>query len=81
MLRVNPKIGFTLVRHQGHEPATIMSFIHNLLQSIRAVLAVETQNDADERFLSDAIDHADLERRIAVQSRAYMTMAPLNIGR
>jgi hypothetical protein len=58
-----------------------MSLINQLFQSLRDVLTVETQHDADERFLADAIDHADLERRIAVQSRAYMSMAPLNIGR
>jgi hypothetical protein len=58
-----------------------MSLIRNLFQSIRAVLAVETQLDADERYLADAADLADLEHRIAVQSRGDMMMAPLNIGR
>ncbi|MBV8036736.1 hypothetical protein [Roseateles sp.] len=58
-----------------------MSLIQNLLHSLRSVLSVETQTDIEERYLSDAIDHADLERRIAVQSRAYMSMSPLNIGR
>jgi hypothetical protein len=58
-----------------------MSFIHQLIESLRQVVAVETQNDADERYLADAIDHADLERRIANQARAYMAMAPMNIGR
>ena len=58
-----------------------MSLIQNILHSLRSALSVETQNDAEERYLSDAIDHADLERRIASQSRASMTMAPLNIGR
>ncbi|MCF8205734.1 hypothetical protein [Roseateles puraquae] len=58
-----------------------MSLIQNLLHSLRNVLAVETQVDADEQYLSNAIDHADLERRIASQSRAWMSMSPLNIGR
>lgn len=58
-----------------------MSLIQNLFQSLRDVLTVETQHEVDERYLSDAADHADLERRIASQSRAYMSMAPLNIGR
>lgn len=58
-----------------------MSLIQNLLRSLRSAVSIETQTDLDERYLSDAIDHADLERRIAVQSRAYMSMAPMNIGR
>lgn len=58
-----------------------MSLIQNLLHSLRNVLAVETQVDADEQYLSNAIDHADLERCIASQSRAWMSMSPLNIGR
>lgn len=58
-----------------------MSLIQNLLHSLRTALSIETQIDSEERYLSDAIDHADLERRIAAQSRAQMTMAPLNIGR
>lgn len=58
-----------------------MSLIQNLLYSLRSALSVDTQSDVEERYLSDAIDHADLERRIASQSRASMSMAPLNIGR
>lgn len=58
-----------------------MSLIQNLFLSLRDALSVDTQNDVEERYLADAIDHADLERRIATQSRAYMAMAPLNIGR
>lgn len=58
-----------------------MSLIQNLLHSLRNVLNVETQVEADEQYLSGAIDHADLERRIANQSRAWMSMSPLNIGR
>ena len=58
-----------------------MSLIQNLLQSLRTVLTVDTTSDIEERYLADAIDHADLERRIATQSRASMTAAPMNIGR
>lgn len=58
-----------------------MSLIQNLFQSLRDALAVETQTSLEERYLSDAVDHVDLERRIATQSRAYMSMAPMNIGR
>ncbi len=58
-----------------------MSLIQNLLHSLRSALTVDTQTDVEERYLSDAIDHADLERRIATQSRASMFTAPLNIGR
>lgn len=58
-----------------------MSLIQNLFQSLRDVLSIETQHEVDERYLSGAIDHADLERRIASQSRAALSMAPLNIGR
>ena len=58
-----------------------MSLIQNLLQSLRTALTVDTTSDIEERYLSDAIDHADLERRIATQSRAYMSMTPMNIGR
>lgn len=58
-----------------------MEFIQSLFSSLRNALTLETQSDIDESYLSDAIDHADLERRIATQSRAYMSMAPLNIGR
>lgn len=58
-----------------------MSLIHNLFQSLRNVLAIDTQHEVEERYLASAIDHADLERRIATQSRACMSMAPLNIGR
>jgi hypothetical protein len=58
-----------------------MSLIQNLLHSLRTALTVDTTSDIEERYLSDAIDHADLERRIATQSRAPMSMAPMNIGR
>ena len=58
-----------------------MSLIRNLLHTLRSALTLETLADSDESYLTAAIDHADLERRIAVQSRAQMTMAPLNIGR
>jgi hypothetical protein len=58
-----------------------MSLIENLFRSLRNALTTDTLADVEERFLSDAIDHADLERRIAIQSRAYATMTPLNIGR
>jgi hypothetical protein len=57
-----------------------MSLIENLFHSLRNVLSVDTPNDVEERYLADAIDHADLERRIASQSRS-MSIAPLNIGR
>ena len=57
-----------------------MSLIQKFIHTLRVVLTTGTAAEADERFLSDAIDHADLERRIASQSRAQM-MAPLNIGR
>jgi hypothetical protein len=65
----------------GHEPKTAMNMIQNLFASLRDALSLETQTDADERYLADAVDHVDLERRIENQSRAYMSMAPLNIGR
>jgi len=55
-----------------------MSLIENLFRSLRNVLTTDT--DVEERYLSDATDHADLERRIAIQSRAQ-AMTPLNIGR
>lgn len=58
-----------------------MSLIQNLLHSLRSALTVDTQVDADEQYLSSAIDHADLERRIASQARAGMSLSPLNIGR
>ena len=58
-----------------------MSLIQNLVQSLRNALNVETQSALEERYLSDAIDHVDLERRIAAQSRAYISMAHMNIGR
>ncbi len=57
-----------------------MELIQNLFSSLRSALALETQSDIDESYLSGAIDHADLERRIATQSRAS-SVAPLNIGR
>ena len=63
----------------SHPPQ--MELIQNLFSSLRSALALETQSDIDESYLSDAIDHADLERRIATQSRASMSMTPLNIGR
>lgn len=58
-----------------------MNLIQTLVRSLRDALSVDTQSEADERYLSHAVDHVDLERRIASQSRAYMAMAPLNIGR
>lgn len=58
-----------------------MELIHNLFSSLRTVLTPATQSEIDESYLSDAIDHADLERRIATQSRSYVAMAPMNIGR
>ena len=58
-----------------------MSLIQNLLHSLRTALSIETQIDSEERYLSDAIDHADLERRMAAQSRSGTGMALLNIGR
>ena len=58
-----------------------MELIQNLFSSLRSALTVETQSDIDEGYLSNAIDHADLERRIATQSRASMAMTPMNIGR
>jgi hypothetical protein len=58
-----------------------MELIQNLFSSLRSALTLETQSDIDESYLSDAIDHADLERRIASQSRAHPFLAPLNIGR
>lgn len=58
-----------------------MSLIHHLLQSLRSALSVDTDHEVEERYLASAIDHADLERRIATQSRAAVSMAPLNIGR
>ena len=58
-----------------------MSLIQNLFQSLCSALTVETQASLEEQYLADAVDHVDLERRIATQARAYMAMAPLNIGR
>ena len=58
-----------------------MELIHALFSSLRNVLTVDTQADVDERYLADAVDHVDLERRIASQSRAYASATPLNIGR
>ncbi|MFG6466214.1 hypothetical protein [Roseateles sp. BYS87W] len=58
-----------------------MSLIQNLIHSLRNALSVDTQVEVEERYLSNAIDHADLERRIASQSRAAGSMVPLNIGR
>ncbi|WP_369293808.1 DUF3563 family protein, partial [Klebsiella pneumoniae] len=47
-----------------------MEFIQSLISSLRSALSVPTQADADERYLADAVDHVDLERRIASQARA-----------
>jgi len=58
-----------------------MELIQTLFSSLRSALTLDTQTEVDERYLADAVDHVDLERRIASQSRAYMSMAPLNIGR
>ena len=58
-----------------------MELIQTLFSSLRDALTVTTQTDINERYLSDAVNHVDLERRIASQARAYMAMAPLNIGR
>jgi hypothetical protein len=58
-----------------------MSLIQNFFQSLRNALTVDTHLAIEERYLADAVDHVDLERRIATQSRAYMSMAPMNIGR
>lgn len=74
-------MGFTLINDTGHKPGPTMSLIQNFLYSVRNALTVDTQTSIEERYLSDAVDHVDLERRIATQSRAYMSMAPMNIGR
>lgn len=74
-------MGFTLVKQDGPQARNVMSLIQTLLRSLRSAVSIETQTDLDERYLSDAVDHVDLERRIAVQSRAFMSMAPMNIGR
>lgn len=58
-----------------------MELIQTLFASLRDALTPTTQTDIDEGYLADAVDHVDLERRIATQARAYMAMAPLNIGR
>lgn len=58
-----------------------MSLFRHLLQSLRDALSVDTARDGDEHYLSSAIDHADLERRMAAQARGYLGMAPMNIGR
>jgi len=58
-----------------------MSLIQNFFESLRTALSVETQISLEERYLADAVDHVDLERRIASQSRACHSMAPLDIGR
>lgn len=58
-----------------------MSLIQNFLHALRDALTVDTQVDADEQYLAHAIDHADLERRIASQSRGWTPMSPLNVGR
>ncbi|MFT7724617.1 MAG: hypothetical protein QM788_17605 [Roseateles sp.] len=58
-----------------------MSLIQNFLHALRNLLTADTPVDIEERYLSRAIDHADLERRIATQSRAWMSMAPSSTGR
>ncbi len=58
-----------------------MSLIQNLLASLRSALSVDTLSETEERYLSDAIDHADLERRMTSQSRASASTAVINIGR
>jgi hypothetical protein len=57
-----------------------MSLIEHLFRSLRNALTTDTMAEVENRFLSEATDHADLERRIAIQSRAHV-MTPLNIGR
>ena len=76
-LRVYPRFEAHKACHCEHT----MSMIQNLLHSLRTALTVQTPQDSEEQYLSGAVDHADLERRIAFQSRAYMSMAPMNIGR
>jgi hypothetical protein len=58
-----------------------MSLIENFFHSLRSALNVDTTNDVEERYLAAAIDHADLERRIASQSHDHLSMAAMNIGR
>lgn len=58
-----------------------MKLIHDLFVSLRDVLTPATLPESDERYLAAAVDHVDLERRIASQARAQMSMALLNIGR
>jgi hypothetical protein len=58
-----------------------MELIHTLFVSLRNVLTPETPNESDERYLARAVDHIDLEHRIASQARAQASMALLNIGR
>jgi hypothetical protein len=58
-----------------------MTTFHYLLRALRLVFTAETLDQREEKFLSRASDHADLERRIAAHSRGFMALIPSSTGR
>lgn len=58
-----------------------MTTFRSLLRALRLMLSVETLDQREEKYLSGASDHADLERRIAAQSRGFMALIPSSTGR
>lgn len=58
-----------------------MTTFRSLLRALRLMLSVETLDQREEKYLSGASDHADLERRIAAHSRGFMALIPSSTGR
>lgn len=52
-----------------------------LLAALLDKFAPETPAQREERYLSEAVDHADLEYRMASQARNYLRMYPAGSGR
>jgi hypothetical protein len=54
---------------------------HTLFAALRDLFVPDTPAQREERYLSEAVDHADLEYRMASQARRYLTMYPAGSGR
>jgi hypothetical protein len=58
-----------------------MTALTHLLSALRGALTTNTEAERDEAYLSQAVDHADLERRLASQARLFMALSLASVGR
>ena len=77
-------IGFTLNPGSGLKKAfqdTLMNILRTIIHAVSSAWNSTSTTARNERYLADAVDIYDLERRMNERARVYLSIYPSGAGR